>query len=70
MFAAEDSSYALVRTRDVAYTQPAALPVPRPRTPSLISKSLSTHMSQYESLVHLQEDDPPARYATSYLPCT
>jgi hypothetical protein len=22
------------------------------------------------SLVHLQKDDPPARYATSYLPCT
>ncbi|KAJ8580591.1 hypothetical protein M405DRAFT_938679 [Rhizopogon salebrosus TDB-379] len=50
MFAAEDSSYALVRTRDFAYTQPAALLVPRPRAPSLISKSSSTHMSQYEHL--------------------
>jgi hypothetical protein len=45
MFAAEDSSYALVRTRDFAYTQPAALPVPRPRTPSLISKSSMMHVS-------------------------
>jgi len=48
MFAAEDASYALVRARDYAYTPPAALPVPRPRTPSLMSKSTSTHMSQYE----------------------
>ena len=48
MFAAEDASHALVRVRDYAYTQPAALPVPRPRTPSLMSKSTSTHMSQYE----------------------
>lgn len=47
-FADEDASYALVRTRDFAYTPPATLPVPRPRTPSLLSKSSSTHMSQYE----------------------
>jgi hypothetical protein len=59
MFAAEDSSYALVRTRDFAYTQPAALPVPRPRTPSLISKSSSTHMSQYE-LVSAPTERRPA----------
>ena len=48
MFAAEDSSYALVRTRDFAYTQPATPPVPRPCTLSLLSKSTSTHMSHYE----------------------
>jgi len=48
MFAAEDASHALVRACDYAYMQPAALPVPRLRTPSLMSKSTSTHVFQYE----------------------
>ncbi|KAG1813054.1 hypothetical protein EV424DRAFT_1541929 [Suillus variegatus] len=45
---AEDSNYALVRTRDFAYAQPAPIPVPSLHTPSLMSRSTSTHMSQYE----------------------
>ncbi|KAG2140954.1 uncharacterized protein EDB93DRAFT_1161207 [Suillus bovinus] len=45
---AGDSNYALVRTRDFAYAQPAPIPVPSLHTPSLMSRSTSTHMSQYE----------------------
>ncbi|KAG0694828.1 hypothetical protein DFH29DRAFT_300959 [Suillus ampliporus] len=47
LYDAGDSNYALVRTRDYAYTQPTPIPAPKPRSPSLISRS-STHMSQYE----------------------
>lgn len=45
---AGDSNYALVRTRDFAYAQPTPIPVPSLHTPSLMSRSTSTHMSQYE----------------------
>lgn len=48
LYDAGDPGYALVRTRDYAYAQPAPIPVPGPRTPSLLSRSTSTHMSQYE----------------------
>lgn len=48
LYDAGDSNYALVRTRDFAYAQPAPIPVPSLHTPSLMSRSTSTHMSQYE----------------------
>lgn len=57
---AEDSNYALVRTRDFAYAQPAPIPVPSLRTPSLMSRSTSTHMSQYELV-----SAPVERHGTS-----
>jgi len=56
MFAVDDTSYALVRTND--YAPPPSLLVPRPRTPSLLSKSSSTHMSQYELVSAPTERQP------------
>jgi hypothetical protein len=55
-----DSNYALVRTRDFAYAQPAPIPVPSLHTPSLMSRSTSTHMSQYELV-----SAPAERHGTS-----
>ncbi|KIJ63436.1 hypothetical protein HYDPIDRAFT_113453 [Hydnomerulius pinastri MD-312] len=44
----ESSSYPPIRTRDYAYQASApAVPIQRPRTPSIISRS-STHVSQYD----------------------
>lgn len=57
---AGDSNYALVRTRDFAYAQPAPIPVPSLHTPSLMSRSTSTHMSQYELV-----SAPVERHGTS-----
>ncbi|KAG1747290.1 hypothetical protein EDD22DRAFT_273326 [Suillus occidentalis] len=57
---AGDSNYALVRTRDFAYAQPAPIPVPSLHTPSLMSRSTSTHMSQYELV-----SAPAERHGTS-----
>ena len=68
MFAAKDVSYALVKARDYAYTQPAALPVPRPRIPCP-SQHRRVCLSMSSS-VRLPKDDLPARCARTYIPCT
>ncbi|KAG1733597.1 uncharacterized protein EDB91DRAFT_631951 [Suillus paluster] len=47
LYDARDPNYALVRTRDYAYAQPAPIHVPRPRSPPIVSRSLA-HIPQYE----------------------
>jgi hypothetical protein len=70
MFAAEHSSYALVRTRNFAYTN---LPHFRSqdRVPCLFYPSLRRHIClSMSSSVPLPQGDLPARCATIYRPCT